>query len=133
MFEKIKTTHPVPTRAWLLIDFLWILYFLNYCDRQVVYAIFSPVLRAGLGLQTQLGLTGSLFIWATGVTSPFVGKLSERYSLQGMAYSTGEQPLGRPFWRAPQLASANLRVQGRPLPRGSALDRCRVSTLHHEV
>lgn len=66
--------------AWLLIAFLWVAYFLNYCDRQVVYAIF-PVLQKSLGFtNAQLGLTGSLFIWATGVTSPFAGKLAQHYS-----------------------------------------------------
>jgi predicted MFS family arabinose efflux permease len=67
--------------AWLIF-FLWIAYLLNYCDRQVVYAIF-PVLKSELGFtNAQLGLTSSLFIWATGITSPFAGTLGDRYSRQ---------------------------------------------------
>ncbi len=63
-------------------------YFLNYCDRQVVYAIF-PVLKSELGFtNTQLGLTGSIFLWTTGLTSPLAGKLSERYSSQALVLST---------------------------------------------
>jgi predicted MFS family arabinose efflux permease len=63
-------------KAWLLIGFLWVAYFLNYCDRQVIYAIF-PVLKAELGFtNAQLGLTGAIFIWSTGLTSPFAGMCS---------------------------------------------------------
>lgn len=82
-----EPTPPVHTLSWLLIGFMWISYFLNYCDRQVVYSIF-PILHTNLGFtNVQLGLTGSLFIWATGVTSPFVGKLSEIYSAQRLVVS----------------------------------------------
>lgn len=74
--------------AWLFIGFLWVSYFLCCCDRQVVYVIF-PVLRTELGMTSaQLGLTGSLFIWTTGITSPFSGKLSEKYSKQSLVVWT---------------------------------------------
>jgi predicted MFS family arabinose efflux permease len=67
-------------RAWCLIAFLWVAYFLNYCDRQVVYALF-PVLKANLGFSNaQLGLTGSIFLWTTAVATPFAGPISARYS-----------------------------------------------------
>src|SRR3954469_9420426 len=71
---------PVPARlAWTLVTFLWVCYFLNYCDRQVVYSIF-PILESELGFsKAQLGLTGSMFIWSTGIASPLAGKLSERF------------------------------------------------------
>ncbi len=63
-------------------------YFLNYCDRQVVYAIY-PVLKSELGFtNTQLGLTGSIFLWTTGLSSPFAGKLSDRYSRQALVLWT---------------------------------------------
>jgi MFS transporter, Spinster family, sphingosine-1-phosphate transporter len=45
-----------------------------------VYTIF-PILREKMGFtNSQLGLTGSLFIWATGLAAPFAGKLNQRYS-----------------------------------------------------
>jgi len=63
-------------------------YFLNYCDRQVVYAIY-PVLKSELGFtNTQLGLTGSIFLWTTGLSSPLAGKLSDRYSRQALVLWT---------------------------------------------
>ena len=68
-------------KAWWLVGFLWVAYFLNYCDRQVVYAIF-PVLKTELGFTNgQLGLTGAIFIWATGLASPLAG-ICARYSRQ---------------------------------------------------
>ena len=83
-----KPPPPVRPLAWFLIGFLWIAYFLNYCDRQVVYAVF-PVLRAHLAFtNAELGLTGSLFIWATGAASPFAGILNERYSRQSLVVWT---------------------------------------------
>jgi len=64
----------------LLLAFLWIAYLLNYCDRQVVYSIF-PVLKTQLGFtNAELGLTGSVFIWVTGLASPLAGKFGEQYS-----------------------------------------------------
>ena len=67
-------------RAWLLLGFLWIAFCLNYCDRQLVSAIF-PLLRSDLGFtNTQLGLTGSLFLWMYGLGSPLAGQLADRRS-----------------------------------------------------
>ena len=74
--------------AWMFIGFLWVSYLLCCCDRQVVYVIF-PVLRTELGMTSaQLGLTGSLFIWTTGLMSPLSGKLSEMYSKQSLVVWT---------------------------------------------
>src|SRR5690349_6133172 len=84
MMLREETTRANYTMAWLLIGFLWVCYFLNCCDRQVVYVIF-PVLKSELGFtNAQLGLTGSLFIWTMGATSPVAGTLSERYSKQSL-------------------------------------------------
>lgn len=65
--------------AWLVV-FMWVAYFLNYCDRQVVFALF-PVLKSNLGFSdTQLGLTGSLFLWVYGVGCPIAGQLGDKFS-----------------------------------------------------
>ena len=74
-------TQSVPNpRATTLVGFMWVAYFLNYCDRQVVFALF-PVLKSELGLtDTQLGLTGSLFLWIYGVGCPIAGQIGDRYS-----------------------------------------------------
>src|SRR5262245_33454748 len=80
---------PVPASvAWTLVAFLWVCYFLNYCDRQVVYSIF-PLLEKDLVFsRAQLGFTGSVFIWSTGIASPFTGKLSERFSRKWLAVAS---------------------------------------------
>lgn len=69
-----------PVRAGSLLAFMWGAYFLNYCDRQAVFAMF-PVLRTELGMtDTQLGLTGSIFLWVYGVGCPIAGQIADRMS-----------------------------------------------------
>ena len=49
-------------KAWGLVGMMWVAYFLNYGDRQVVFSIF-PILKRELHFtDTQLGLTGSLTV-----------------------------------------------------------------------
>jgi MFS family permease len=69
-----------PTQAALLVAFMWVAYFLNYCDRQVVFSLF-PVLKSDLGFtDTQLGLTGSLFLWVYGIGCPIAGQIGDKFS-----------------------------------------------------
>jgi len=64
----------------LLVAWMWIAYFLNYCDRQAVFAMFK-VLKTELSMsETQLGLTGALFLWVYGIGCPIAGFLADRYS-----------------------------------------------------
>lgn len=59
---------------------MWVAYFLNYSDRQVVFALF-PVLKSELGFtDTQLGLTGSIFLWVYGVACPIAGQIGDKFS-----------------------------------------------------
>ena len=59
---------------------MWGAYFLNYCDRQAVFAMFPP-LKTDLNLtDTQLGLTGSIFLWVYGIGCPLAGQLADRFS-----------------------------------------------------
>jgi MFS family permease len=63
-----------------LIAWMWVAYFLNYCDRQAVFAMFK-VLKTDLSMsETQLGLTGALFLWVYGIGCPIAGFLADRYS-----------------------------------------------------
>jgi MFS family permease len=56
---------------------MWIAYFINYVDRQVVFSIF-PVLRSELGFRSdQLGLVGGIFIWVYSLANPIVGRLAD--------------------------------------------------------
>lgn len=66
--------------AMLLVGFMWGAYFLNYCDRQAVFAMF-PVLKEDLSMSDQqLGLTGSIFLWVYGLGCPLAGQIADKYS-----------------------------------------------------
>lgn len=63
----------------LLIAFMWGAYFLNYCDRQAVFAMFK-VLKSDLAMSDrELGLTGAVFLWVYGLGCPIAGVLADRY------------------------------------------------------
>ena len=67
-------------QATLLVAFMWVAYFLNYCDRQAIFAMF-PVLKTDLGMtDKQLGLTGSIFLWVYGFGCPLAGQIADKYS-----------------------------------------------------
>jgi MFS family permease len=63
--------------AWFIVALLWMAFFLNYMDRQIVFSIF-PVLKRELAFSdTQLGLLGSLFTWTYSFCMPFTGRMSD--------------------------------------------------------
>ncbi len=67
-------------RTLWLVAFMWGAYFLNYCDRQAVFAMFA-VLKSDLAMtDQQLGLTGSVFLWVYGLGCPLAGQLADRVS-----------------------------------------------------
>jgi len=67
------------TYAWLLVGLLWVVAFLNYVDRQVIYALF-PLLEKDFALTgTQLGLLSTVFLWIYALASPFGGYLADRF------------------------------------------------------
>lgn len=67
-------------QALLLVAFMWVAYFLNYCDRQAISAMF-PVLKSDLGMTDfQLGLTGTIFLWVYGCGCPIAGQLADKFS-----------------------------------------------------
>lgn len=68
----------------MMVALMWGAYFQNYTDRQAVFAIF-PVLREELGMtDTQLGLTGSIFLWVYGICCPIAGQIADRCSKRAM-------------------------------------------------
>jgi predicted MFS family arabinose efflux permease len=74
--------------ATLLVGFMWGAYFLNYCDRQAVFAMF-PALKTDLLLtDTQLGLTGSIFLWVYGIGCPIAGQIADRVSKRWLVVSS---------------------------------------------
>lgn len=63
-----------------LVAFMWGAYFLNYCDRQAIFAMFA-VLKVDLQMtDKQLGLTGAIFLWVYGIGCPLAGQLADRFS-----------------------------------------------------
>lgn len=64
---------------WSLIALLWITYFLNYVDRQVIFSVLPALKNEFPMSNTDLGWLGSLFIWCYSLASPFSGKLADRY------------------------------------------------------
>jgi MFS family permease len=66
--------------AILLLAFMWFAYFLNYCDRQAVFAMF-PSLKTDLAMtDQQLGLTGTVFLWVYAFGCPVAGHIGDRIS-----------------------------------------------------
>ena len=64
---------PARGPAALLLAFMWGAYFLNYCDRQAVFAMF-PALKAELAMSDrQLGYVGAVFLWIYALGCPLAG------------------------------------------------------------
>jgi MFS transporter, Spinster family, sphingosine-1-phosphate transporter len=65
--------------AWIVVALLWLVWLLNYLDRQVVFALF-PLLKTDLRLSDlQLGLLGTSFLWVYAFASPFSGYAADRW------------------------------------------------------
>jgi len=65
---------------WYIIAMLWFVCFLNYADRQAIFALF-PLLRVEFRLSNmQLALVGSSFMLMYAVFGPFAGWLGDRLS-----------------------------------------------------
>ncbi|HQX51424.1 MAG TPA: MFS transporter, partial [Planctomycetaceae bacterium] len=73
-------TETIKPQAVFLLAFMWGAYFLNYCDRQAVFAMF-PALKADLQMSDQqLGLTGTIFLWIYALGCPIAGQIGDRFS-----------------------------------------------------
>ena len=59
---------------------MWVAYFLNYADRQAMFAMF-PALKSGLGMtDKQLGFVGAAFLWVYAFGCPIAGQIGDRFS-----------------------------------------------------
>ena len=67
-------------RTFWLVGFMWGAYFLNYCDRQAIFAMFTVLKEDLVMTDQQLGLTGAIFLWVYGIGCPLSGQLADRYS-----------------------------------------------------
>lgn len=58
---------------------MWFAYFLNYSDRQAIFAM-VPVLKSDLSFtDSQVGLIGSVFLWIYGFGCPVAGLMADRF------------------------------------------------------
>jgi len=65
--------------AWLLVGLLWVVAFLNYVDRQVIFSLL-PLLEKEFRLTgAELGFLSTVFLWVYGLASPFAGFLADRF------------------------------------------------------
>lgn len=81
------SSHPVPhasalahPRAWSALALLWVAFFLNQADRQVLPGVL-PLLKADFGLDSgQLGLLNSTFHWVFAALVPVAGWAADHRS-----------------------------------------------------
>jgi predicted MFS family arabinose efflux permease len=65
---------------WAVLALLWLVYFLNHADRQILFSVF-PLVKQDLKLSnTQLGLLGSSFQWVYALLVPLAGLLGDAVS-----------------------------------------------------
>src|SRR6266568_3201295 len=98
---------------WRVVVFLWLAFALNYIDRQAAFSIF-PILRNELGFSSsQLGLTGTTFIWVYALAMPLAGYLADAmrrdrlvvasvalWSAATLGTALSRSPASFLFWRA---------------------------------
>jgi len=65
--------------AWLLVGLLWVVAFLNYVDRQVIFSLFPLVEKEFRLTGAELGFLSTVFLWVYGLASPFAGYLADRF------------------------------------------------------
>jgi MFS family permease len=68
-----------PHYAWLLVGLLWVVAFLNYVDRQVIFSLLPLVEKEFRLTGAQLGFLSTVFLWVYGLASPFAGYLADRF------------------------------------------------------
>ncbi len=63
---------------WVLVALLWLIWLLNYLDRQVIFSLF-PLLARELRLSDlELGMVSTSFLWVYAAASPLAGYLADR-------------------------------------------------------
>lgn len=69
---------------WVLVALLWVVWMLNYVDRQLIFSVF-PLLQVNFNLSpVQLGLISSVFLYVYAFASPLSGYLADRFGCRRM-------------------------------------------------
>src|ERR1700752_2115536 len=63
--------------AWVVVGYLWVAYFLNYLDRQLVFSMFPALKRELHFTDAQLGLVGTVFLWVYGICIGISGRVAD--------------------------------------------------------
>jgi MFS family permease len=72
---------------WRVVAMLWTVCWLNYADRQAIFALF-PLLHREFGVSdVRLALLGSSFMWVYAVSGPVAGWAGDRLSRRGLILS----------------------------------------------
>jgi len=67
-------------QKWRVVLLLWMVCWLNYADRQAIFALF-PLLRQNFGVDNlHLALLGSSFMWVYALAGPLAGFAGDRFS-----------------------------------------------------
>src|SRR5258708_12190311 len=61
------------TYKWWVVLMLWFICFVNYADRQAIFAVFPKLKEEFQFDKVQLGLIGSAFMWVFAFGAPFAG------------------------------------------------------------
>jgi MFS family permease len=65
--------------AWSLVGLLWVVAFLNYVDRQVIFSLFPLVEKEFRLTGAELGFLSTVFLWIYGLASPLGGYIADRF------------------------------------------------------
>ncbi|WP_420236411.1 MFS transporter [Telmatobacter bradus] len=72
---------------WRVVAMLWMVCWLNYADRQAIFALF-PLLRNEFGVDNvRLALLGTSFMWVYAIAGPLAGWAGDRFSRRGLIIS----------------------------------------------
>jgi len=92
---------------WRVVALLWTVCWLNYADRQAIFALF-PLLRGEFGVDSvRLALLGTSFMWVYALSGPLAGWAGDRFSRRGLILcglvlwllTTVATLLSRSFWQ----------------------------------
>jgi MFS family permease len=75
----LKTNSQLPSRAWLIVAFLWVVGGLNYLDRIMITTMHDSLVAAVPMTEAQFGLLTAMFLWVYAGISPFAGFLADRF------------------------------------------------------